>query len=43
MQPPALQLAGRSPEAFAAGYVMIYEFALDRADEARQLMDRLGF
>jgi hypothetical protein len=39
----ALQLAGRSPEAFAAGYVMIYEFALDRADEARQLMDRLGF
>ena len=39
----ALQLAGCSPEAFAAGYVMIYEFALDRADEARQLMDRLGF
>ena len=43
MQPLARQLAGRSPEAFAAGYVMIYEFALDRADEARQLMDRLGF
>ncbi len=42
-QPLAPQLAGRSPEAFAAAQLMIYEFALDRADEARQLMDRLGF
>lgn len=39
----ALQLAGRSPEAFAAGYIRLYEYALDRADEARQLMDRLSF
>jgi len=39
----ALQVAGRSPEEFAAGWLKTYEFALDRADEARQLMDRLGY
>src|SRR5258708_11124176 len=33
MQPPALQLAGPSPEAFAAGHVMTYKFALVPAAE----------
>jgi hypothetical protein len=33
----------RSPEAFVAGWATLCEFALDRGDEARQLMDRLGF
>ena len=32
---------GRGPEALAAGLATLCELALDRADEARQLMDRL--
>lgn len=43
MERPAPQPTGRSPEAVTAAHVMIYEFALDRADEARQLMNRFGF
>lgn len=35
------QQFGRSREAVAAGWATLCAFALDRADEARQLMDRL--
>ena len=39
--PRVPEVFGRSPEQFASDLVPICEFALDRADEARLLMDRL--
>ena len=38
-----VQPFGRGPEALAAGWATLCDFALDRGDEARLLMDRLGF
>ena len=35
-----MQRFGRGPEAFAACLAILSRFALDRADEARRLMDR---
>ena len=42
MQPTAMRLFGCHPDDFAAGLVTLSQYALDKAGEARQLMQELN-
>jgi len=43
MLPHVPRRFGRSPDEVASGWAIMCKFSLDRADEARVLMDKLGF